>query len=93
MGGEGSMMNANVSLKNNRNLLSKKIGNGGLSGNYSNVELAEFPKATPHELKRLREKLQKENKQIRIKQYIILAVVMFVLISIIICYSYFNLNN
>ena len=67
MGGEGSMMAANNSLKNNRSLLSKRKEKNSLSGSYSHVELADFPKATPQGLRRLREKMQQENKQRGIK--------------------------
>ena len=67
MGGEGSMMAANNSLKNNRSLLSKRKEKNSLSGSYSNVELATFPKATPQGLKRIREKIKQENKQMRVK--------------------------
>lgn len=66
MGGEGSMMSVNSSLKNNRNLLSKKREKGGLSGSYSNFELKEFPKATPKQLEEIREQMKKENNKNRI---------------------------
>ena len=55
MGGEGSMMAANNSLKNNRSLLSKRKEKNSLSGSYSNVKMADFPKATAQELKRIKD--------------------------------------
>lgn len=51
MGGEGSMMAANNSLKNNRALVSKRKEKSGLVGSYSNVKLAEFPDTTAKLLK------------------------------------------
>lgn len=74
MGGEGSMMTANVSLRNNRNLVSKRKEGSGLSGNYSNLEIAEFPVATPEQLKEIRERILKENKILRIKQFVIAGI-------------------
>ncbi|WP_339917394.1 hypothetical protein [Yeosuana marina] len=74
MGGEGSMIAANNSLKNNRNLVAKRKEKRALSGNYLAVQLAEFPKATPEQLDRIKEKIQRENKQLRIKQIIIVSI-------------------
>lgn len=56
MGGEGSMAGANVSLKNNRNQLSKRKDRKALGGSYANIELKEFPKATEAQILELREK-------------------------------------
>ncbi len=72
MGGEGSMMTANQSLKNNRNLLKRKERNA-LEGSYANIQLKEFPKATKAQLQEIKERVQIENKQARIKQLILLA--------------------
>ncbi len=83
MGGEGSMMAANNSLKNNRSLLSKRKEKSSLSGSYSNVELAAFPKATAQELKMIREKMKQEYKQIMIKQLIVFGI-LFIIIAILI---------
>ena len=79
MGGEGSMMSANNSLKNNRSLLSKRKEKNSLSGSYSNVELADFPEATPEQLERIKAKLQQEQKQIRKKQVILFSLTMIAL--------------
>ncbi len=67
MGGEGSMMAAINSLKNNRSLLSKRKEKGALEGSYANVKLAEFPKAIPEQLKEIRNKTIKENKKAKVK--------------------------
>lgn len=84
MGGEGSMMNANVSLKNNRNLLSKRKEKNSLSGSYANVKMANFPKATPREIRKIKDKMLKENKQETIKQYILCSILIVVITWILI---------
>ena len=61
MGGEGSMMNANLSLKNNRSMLSKRKEKSALGGSYANTELKEFPKATKAQLREIKKKIQKED--------------------------------
>jgi hypothetical protein len=66
MGGEGSMMSANQSLKNNRSL-SKRKENKALAGSYANIELKTFPKATPQQLQEIKERTQLENKQHQLK--------------------------
>ncbi|WP_338357033.1 hypothetical protein [Yeosuana marina] len=83
MGGEGSMMAANNSLKNNRNLVAKRKEKRALSGNYSAVQLAEFPKATPEELERIKKKIQSENRQLRIKQISMFGIIILILVSLI----------
>ncbi len=82
MGGEGSMMAAINSLKNNRSLLSKRKEKSALGGSYSNVKLADFPKATPEQLKEIKERLHKENRENRIKQVILFMILSLALISI-----------
>ena len=84
MGGEGSMMAANNSLKNNRDLVSKRKERGGLSGSYSNVKLAEFPQSSPEQLKEIKENIIRQNKIHKIKQLavfsiLIVAFVLFIL--------------
>ena len=88
MGGEGAVLAAINSLKNNRNLLSKRKENKPFSGSYAGIELKEFPIASETDLLRIREKMQKENRSRAKKQYIILALVFIVIIFII--YSYFK---
>ncbi|MCL6294175.1 hypothetical protein [Jejuia spongiicola] len=80
MGGEGSMMAANNSLKNNRDLISKRKERGGLSGSYSNAKLAEFPTATPEQLNEIREKILKQNRVHKVKLLIVFGVIITVLI-------------
>ncbi|GAA3609568.1 hypothetical protein Q4Q39_17060 [Flavivirga amylovorans] len=85
MGGEGSMMAANNSLKNNRSLLLKRREKGALTGSYSNVKLAEFPEATPEQLKEIKKNILKENRINRIKQ-IILFLMLFLTFVLIFFY-------
>ena len=81
MGGEGSMMAAINSLKNNRSLLSKRKEKNALSGSYSHVGLKEFPKATPQQLKEIRLKIQAENRKLRIKLIFVFWLIILVLAS------------
>lgn len=83
MGGEGSMMAANNSLKNNRSLLSKRKEKSGLSGSYSNVKLADFPEATPQELMRIKKKIQRDNKQEKVKQLVLFIVLIIIVICVL----------
>ncbi len=80
MGGEGAMMAAINSLKNNRSLVSKRKEKGALGGSYSNVKLAEFPEATPEQIKEIKERLRKENREDRIKQMLLFGVLCLTLI-------------
>ncbi|TGV03169.1 hypothetical protein [Flavivirga rizhaonensis] len=84
MGGEGSMLAAINSLKNNRSLLSKRKERSALGGSYSNVKLAKFPKATPEQLKEIRNRTIKENRKTRTK--IMLCFVLFLVLTSIFLY-------
>ncbi len=81
MGGEGAMMAANNVLKNNRNLVSKRKEKRALEGSYANIELGAFPKATPGQLKEIKERLRKENKKARVVQIILFAVIFLIFVS------------
>lgn len=81
MGGEGAMMAANNSLKNNRSLLAKRKETKALEGSYAAIELKEFPKATAEQLEGIRERIQIKNKQNRIRQLIVLGVFLIILVS------------
>ena len=86
MGGEGAMMAANQSLNFNRSQLSKKrSGFGGLAHNPSG-EKTEYnlPEASKKDIIKLRHKLQKEHIQRRVKQIVLLMVIMVVVISAVI---------
>lgn len=84
MGGEGAMMAANNSLKNNRSLLAKRKETKALEGSYCNIGLKEFPKATAEQLEEIRERIQIKNKQNRIQQFIALGVFLIILASFVI---------
>ena len=73
------MMAANNSLKNNRDLVSKRKERGGLTGSYSNVKLSEFPKATPEQLKEIKERMKREQKQTRKKQIFAMLIIVLAL--------------
>jgi hypothetical protein len=83
MGGEGAMMAMINSIKNNKSLLSKRKEKHTMSGSYANLKIAKFPEATPEELLRIKEKIQKENKQIRTKQIIAFSILFCVLLILI----------
>lgn len=86
MGGEGSMMAANNSLKNNRSLLSKRKEKKAFEGSYSNIKLKDFPKASKEDLIKIQEKIKTENKQMRKKQYIVFLLVLVIVVIIISSY-------
>jgi len=71
MGGEGSMMAANNSLKNNRSLLSKRREKNALSGSYSKLELKDFPDSTPEALELIKQKIKREKRQTLIKTILV----------------------
>ena len=84
MGGEGAMMAMAASLKNNKNLKSKRKERSGLSGSYADVKMQEFPEATPELLEAIKVKTIQENRKTRIKQLVWLsvAIVMVILVFV-----------
>ena len=85
MGGEGSMMAANNSLKNTRSMLSKRKGKSlGLIAKSNYKTEYNLPKAKPEDIKRLRDKLQQEQRLSRIKSIILFLVIFIILIVILI---------
>ena len=83
MGGEGSMAAANASLKLNRSQLAKRKERKVFEGSYANVEIKKFPKATPQQLRMIKEKLQLENRRSRTSQILFVTVTIFILITLI----------
>jgi len=83
MGGEGSMMAANQSLKNNRSLTSKRREHNALSGSYANIKLKKFKKATPEQLEAIKAKTIKDNKKSQLKHIGIFIVVCLGLLVVI----------
>lgn len=55
------MIAASNSLKNNRNLISKRKDKKALEGSYENARMKIFRKATKVDLLRIREKLKKKD--------------------------------
>ncbi|WP_406682959.1 hypothetical protein N1F78_09705 [Seonamhaeicola sp. MEBiC1930] len=80
MGGEGSAMAANTSLKNNRSMLKKRKGKSSLGVSYAGVELKEFPNVTEDQLIEIKEKLQKQNRRTKGKQVILFIILLVALI-------------
>lgn len=71
-------------IKNNKSIMLDKSRRfrkttGGFD--WSKSKQFDFPKTTPEELKRIREKLKKEQRQIRFKQILVLSIIMLILIS------------
>ena len=83
MGGEGSMMAANSSLKTNRGQLSKRKEKKGLGGSYVGIELKDFPEATEEQIQAVRDKIQEQNRKSQSRRLIVFRVliVLFILLS------------
>lgn len=82
MGGEGSMMAANQSLKSNRNLLSKRKEKAALSGSYTNIELKEFPKSTPQMLHHIKQRLEEEQRRRMVRVFLVFGFIISMVVSI-----------
>ena len=86
-GGVGSM---HVVLKNNKLLLNKKDRFKKSLGSYGEFTIKPrytFPEVRPHTLRRIRRKIQKENRRVLIKRLILLGVVVIILTIILLRYS------
>lgn len=77
MGGEGSMMAANQSLKSNRKLLAKRERFKNNLGGYGKNSKPEFnlPKATPEVLDKIKKRLNKERQQMIIKTSVLVTLI------------------
>lgn len=73
MGGEGSMMSANTSLKNNKRNRVSKLEKFVNSTTKDYIEFVDLNKATPEILAEIKQKLQEENKAILRKKVILTA--------------------
>ncbi|MEL0643874.1 hypothetical protein V6251_05740 [Olleya sp. Ti.3.14] len=83
MGGEGSMMAANQSLKSNRNMLAKrKEKSFSFVSNSKEKTKYNLPKASDKDIALLRNKLKKEHKVRRVKQIVLLIITLAVMLSI-----------
>lgn len=81
MGGEGSAMSANTSLKNNRSMLKKRKDKSVLGGSYAHVELKEFPEATEADLKEIKERILRQNSATRRRQFILFLIIFTVILT------------
>lgn len=72
----GAVQSMISSLKNNEKMRSKRTKFKKTLGGNNSIEKTEynFPEATPEMLKKLRERLQKEQRHQSIKQFIILVI-------------------
>ncbi len=88
MGGEGAMMAAIHSLRNNKNLRSKRKDKSfGFVSNSTEKTEYNLPTATPEKLEEIKMRLQDENKKRRIKQLLLLGCTLLTIISILIYYA------
>ena len=84
--GSGSAQSMITILKNNEKMRSQRKKRKVFEGSYSNIKL-EFPNtATKQDLHRIREKVQREQKQLRLKQILVLGFVLSTLVTLIIIY-------
>jgi len=84
----GAVQHAISVMKSNRSLLKKHRKRGfGLTGNESGKTEYNLPKASKHDIIKLRTKLQKEQKQRRTKQVVLLSVLLIVIISTLIYFA------
>ena len=92
MGGEGSMAQANQSLKQNRGQLRGRNFRDmkDLMRSYSGKTILEFEKIDPEELLKIKEKIRINSKRVQQKQvvlYIISVLITLALITIIFQYA------
>ena len=81
MAGEGSMMSANTSLKNNRRIKTSRLEKFVNTTSNGYEEFVDPNNATPEELATIRQKLQAENKAILRKKIILtISILGFILI-------------
>lgn len=85
MGGEGAMMAMITSLKNNSRRHRRTQFDKQSAGGYGSGEKAEFdcPEVTPEVLKHIRDRLQKERRQLFRKRGILVAIIVLALILVI----------
>ena len=83
MGGEGSMLHAIKSLKNNRALVKKRKSRSHsdllLDGNSKTQ--VEFKKVSPQELERIKDEIRKEARRGRLKELVICILVFGIILG------------
>ena len=82
MGGEGAMMAAITSLKNNSRRHKRVQFDKDKVGGYANGEKLQFdvPEVTPEVLRNIRDRLQKERRQLLWKRGVLLLIIALILI-------------
>ncbi len=74
-----------TTIKNNKSIMldkSRRFRKTSGSFDWSKSQQFDFPKATPQELKRIREKLKREQRKTRVKQILIFCVVILIIILV-----------
>lgn len=86
MGFGGSAQSVITILKNNEKMRSQRSKRKSFVGSYTSVKL-EFPNtATEIDLKKIEDRLQGENKQLRLKRMLVFGFLFSILITLIIIY-------
>ena len=86
MGFGGSAQAMITILKNNEKMRAQRSKRKAYGGSYTSVKL-EFPNtATVIDLKKIEERLQRENKEVRLKRILVFGFVFSILITLIIIY-------
>lgn len=86
MGGEGVMMAMITSLRNNSRRKQRTQFDKDTVGGYGSGEKVEFdfPEVTPHVLRNIRDRLQKERRQMLIKRSILFVIISTILIVLLV---------
>ena len=88
MGGGGAMLMAVQAIRNNKKLLSKRKDRSlSLVTNSNKKTEYNLPKATPEKLQEIKMRLQKENKQRKVKRLVLLGVSLTIIISVLIYFA------
>ncbi|KJD35875.1 hypothetical protein PW52_09130 [Tamlana sedimentorum] len=88
MGGEGAMVAASNSLKNNRSLLAKRQDKKVLSGSYRGVKMKSFSESTPALLNKIKQQTIEENRAF--KKKIVFIILLLVVLFIVLGYFIFT---
>ena len=85
----GAVQSMISSLKNNEKMRSKRTKfKNTLGGNNSESKTEyNFPEATPEMLKKLRERLQKEQRQQTLKQVILMGISLIIIVVFLVKYA------
>lgn len=89
MGFGGAAQSMITILKNNEKMRSKRTKFKKTLGGNNSIEKTEynFPEATPEMLKKLRERLQKEQRQQALKQFILMGISLIIIVALLVNYA------